>query len=171
MDQIPDSKPLTSRAAGQALGISHTAVLKAIRSGRLRRSVRDGQVFDVDLARQELAENSDYTDAPQRVAALAPAETDGPEGTGPGGKPTLADAALTEKFWKAKHAELKFKQEARELVPAAEVEDKVAGKIIACRSRLLGIPSRARQALPQLTVADLAVLEEIVREALEELAA
>jgi phage terminase Nu1 subunit (DNA packaging protein) len=39
----------------------------------------------------------------------------------------------------------------------------------ACKTRLLAIPSRARQALPHLVAADLGVLEALIREALEDL--
>ena len=37
------------------------------------------------------------------------------------------------------------------------------------RMKLLGVPSRARSRLPHLTLDDVAVIEELQREALEEL--
>lgn len=83
---------------------------------------------------------------------------------------TLSEATAAEKFWKAKHAELKFREAAGELVPAADVAAKLVNVFTQCKTRLLGVPSRARQALPHLTVADIGVLEGLVREALEDLA-
>ena len=40
-------------------------------------------------------------------------------------------------------------------------------QVVTCRTRLLGIPSKAKQQLPHLSLSDLEVLEALVREALE----
>lgn len=57
-----------------------------------------------------------------------------------------------------------------ELVPAAEIEAALAEEYTAVRTKLLALPTRAKQRLTHLTTADVAVLEDLVREALGELA-
>lgn len=85
------------------------------------------------------------------------------------GHETVASATQREKHWKANLAELNFREAAKELVPAIDVERRLIAVFTSCKSRLLAIPSRALQALPHLVAADLLVLEELVREACEDL--
>jgi hypothetical protein len=169
---------MSQRAYARRRGVTHTAVQKAIRERRLRDSIQDGRIIDPDLADREWAENTDYTDAPKAVIehaesvaprAAEPAPLQPVTGAAPAAL-TLSEASIAEKHWKAKTAELKFRQEAGELVPAESVAAKLEDTFRTCRTKLLGIPSRARQALPHLTLQDLAALESLVREALEELA-
>jgi phage terminase Nu1 subunit (DNA packaging protein) len=60
-------------------------------------------------------------------------------------------------------------REAGELVPVRDVEILYGTRVVSARTRLLSIPSRAKQRLPHLSPSDLAVLDELIREALEEL--
>ncbi|MFZ5446993.1 MAG: hypothetical protein ACOZQL_43855 [Myxococcota bacterium] len=66
--------------------------------------------------------------------------------------------------------ELQRDLEMRKLIPAVDVERRLADVFAAARAHLLALPSRAKQALPHLTAKDLEALDEIVREALTELA-
>jgi phage terminase Nu1 subunit (DNA packaging protein) len=176
---------MSQRAYGKRRGVSHVAVQRAVNSGRLRASVNeDGQIVDPDLADREWDAATDLSKAPGYVreraaarAAPAPAfdvvgvigpETDAPPSARAG--MTLAEASAVEKVWKARQAELNYRQDAGELVPARDVDAKLQDVFRTCRTKLLGLPSRARQALPHLTVADLGTIENLVREALEELA-
>jgi hypothetical protein len=177
--QIPDSGLMSMRAYGKRRGVSHVAVQRAVKLGRLRASiVRDAEgrflgIRDPELADREWAANTDYTDAPQlspappapvhRVQVDAPPSDSEDDGS-------LLHATRREKMAKAKLAELKLAQESGELVPVRDVERKVRDEYAAVKVRLLGIPSRARQALPHLSLADIAAIEALVREALEELA-
>lgn len=82
---------------------------------------------------------------------------------------SVATASARLKKWQADLAELKFREAARELLPARDVERRLVDVFSACKVRLLALPSRAKQALPHLSVSDLEELERIVREALEDL--
>jgi hypothetical protein len=82
---------------------------------------------------------------------------------------TLSDAAAHEKFWKAKQAELAYRERAGELVDAAEVENKLVSLFMICRTKLLGVPSKTKAAMPHLTRADIATIDKLIREALEDL--
>jgi phage terminase Nu1 subunit (DNA packaging protein) len=54
-------------------------------------------------------------------------------------------------------------------VSSSEVKLRWSAHVVAARTKLLGLPSRAKQRLPHLTPADLATLDRLIREALEEL--
>lgn len=168
---------MSLRAYARHRGVSGPAVLAARDKGRLVECFRDGsgamtaQIQSATLADQEWERKTDLSRAPipvrQRTAGLvvsAPPADDGDA------VPDMADASAREKHWRAKLAELKFKEAAGELVPAAGVRSELEGVFRSCRTRLLGIPSRARQLLPGLSVADVGKLEDLVREALEDLA-
>jgi phage terminase Nu1 subunit (DNA packaging protein) len=155
--------------------------MRAIARGRLQKALTaDGRIADPDLADAEWAANTDLSKAPGEVkaraaAAVQPADqgdqADPIEDEGDSqGAAAIAGASAREKHWKAKLAELQYRQRAGELVNAAEMADRMATDYATVRTKLLGLPSKAKQRLPHLTLADLATLEEIVREDLEELA-
>jgi phage terminase Nu1 subunit (DNA packaging protein) len=67
---------------------------------------------------------------------------------------------------------LRLENEVREgrLVPRRSVEIWYSTRVVQARTRLLGLPSRAKQRIPHLTAADVQELDALVREVLEELA-
>lgn len=190
-------KPLSMRAYGKRLGVSHVAVSRAISAGRLIHSLAwsaDGKVIgisDPDLADREWAENTDLSKAPPlvkeqgaaRIAAVqqrdeatptaesspppAPAVPQDEEGKK---ESTIANASFREKHWKANHAELEYRQAARELIPKAEIKSEMMAVFRTVRTKLLGVPNAAKQRMPNLSREDLATLEALIREALEALA-
>lgn len=174
------------------LNVNRDAVSKAARGGRLPRTgVKDPAsgrflgVTDLVAAAEEYRANTDLTKAPParqaaelaRDLALVAPDPDraavfdalGVDVDEEGGI-TLSNAAAQDKLWAAKKKQLEYLEAARELVPAADVERAVVDMITSCKTRLLAIPSRAKQALPHLTLNDLAVIEALVRETLEDLA-
>lgn len=175
---------LTLTAYAQRRGVSCMAVSKAVKKGRLSKSViRDEQgrpwVVDPELADQEWAGTTDLSKAPaymrERVESSRggrpPGSKNAPQDPPAGGGPSLAEATAAKNHWQAELARLKYQREAGELVPAVEVRGRIEKVFRACVTKLLAVPSRAKQALPHLSPADLAELERLQREALEELAA
>ena len=71
---------------------------------------------------------------------------------------------------KAELLELDRKQKEGLLVPAADVEAKWIEIITLARTKTLGIPSKAKQRIPDLDAGAMVTLEDIVRETLEDLA-
>jgi len=188
--------PISLRAFARGFGVSHQAVMRACRSGRLKRSLVkiDGvdKIADPELAGKEWAANTDLSRAPDRVKAQAALrttktgsatptrpESDTPQGAQPDASPpaedgkaaeTLAGASAREKHWRAQTAELRYRQAAGELVSAAEVQGRLVDVFTTCRTKLLGIPSKVKQQRPEVDHELLAVIDAAVREALEELA-
>lgn len=187
------SAPISLRAYARHRGTSHQAVLRAIARKRLNKCLviaADGtrKISSIALADAEWKANTDLTRAHDVVKARAAAASVGPapplEGPDlerrlqrgvladllPDEGPTIADAAAKEKHWRAKLAELNYKERAGELVNAKEVQAGFADLITQGRTKLLGLPSKLKQKLPHLTLDDLATIDAHVREALEELA-
>lgn len=162
----PKPTPTTTTVAAFArtLGVDESAVRKAIRNGRLDRSLgRDARgrvaITDVALATREWTANRD------------PAKARGPEAAA--GETLLATTAAARRRVieaQASRIEQDLDRRSGTLVPAREVETTWAALVVAARTLLLGLPTRARQRLPHLMASDLAVLDSLVREALEELA-
>lgn len=187
--------PLFSlRAYARHRDVSATAVHRAIESGRLSTCVvRDASgkfrgITDLHLADREWAASTDLTKAPMSVIlraeemqapevpngdeTAAPASSDAPGGDGEThpDRPSLSDATAREKHWKAKTAELEYKQRIGELVDAKEIEARIADEYSRCRTKMLGLARKAKAAMPDLTPAHVVTIDNLVREALEDLA-
>lgn len=180
--------PWSLRAYARHRGTSAVSVLRAIRKGRLKASlVHDAKghakIADPALADAEWAANTDLSRAPgyvreradRRVAAHAPAEPASVDLTEP---LSLTEASAREKAWKAKLAELDYRKKNGELVEVADIEARdrrLEARHVEvyqqCRTKVLAVPSKAKAALPHLSASDVRVIDALLREALEALAA
>jgi phage terminase Nu1 subunit (DNA packaging protein) len=68
-------------------------------------------------------------------------------------------------------AEIEASEKKGELVPTAEAREYVIGKFAVVKTKILGVPTRVAQRLPHLASEVVPAVEELLREALEELAA
>lgn len=167
-------EPLSLRAYAahrKQLGLPGTtlkSVQKAIDAERISVVVVAGakRIADADAADREWAAN---TDPFRSLGASFEAEEDDEDLDDE--QRAMKDAARREKHWKAQLAELTYKERSGELVDAAAVEAEYANFCTTVRTKLLGLPSRMKQAHSELTLEQLATLDDYVREALEELAA
>jgi phage terminase Nu1 subunit (DNA packaging protein) len=159
-----------SSALARYLAVSRVAVSKAIKRGRFVESLtyRDGRPWftDFGVAEREWHANVDRTRAPSGVKDQDAGDDEDDQEDG---GPSLSKASAREKHWKALTAELTYKQRAGELVNAAELQAAMADTFTTVRTRLLGVPSKAKQRLPELTLEQLATIDDLVREGLEEL--
>ena len=150
------------RKAHGLRGGSLAAVQKAIDVGRLSRSVaRDAKgrpsITGAAAADGEWgATTRGEREPPHAVPPLAPSP--------------LAESRARREAAEAAMAEIELAKERGEVVNAAEVKAAWVTMITASRNKLLGIPSRAKQQLPHLTHADIATIDGLIREALEDLA-
>jgi hypothetical protein len=106
-------------------GVSHVAVIKAVRAGRIRRKA-DGRI---DSAPADLAWERN-THPVSRVATGAEA----------GGGFTTA--RTVREHYRARLPQLTYEERRRPLVDAAEVQAAAREVNAACRQHLLGIPDR-----------------------------
>jgi phage terminase Nu1 subunit (DNA packaging protein) len=155
MNKKANHVPLSTSAYARHRGVSRQAVITSIQRGRLKDSVvqtdNGPKIVDVELADREW----------ESGRKLPSNGDDGPT--------SLTEASAIEKRWKGKIAELEYRKRAGELAELGDLEARLVNVFAAVRTRLLGVAARARQRIPDLTAADVQVIDEIVREALEEL--
>ena len=84
--------------------------------------------------------------------------------------PDYDESRARTEYLKAELLELDRQTKAGKLVPVDEVEAKWLEVITLARGKMLGIPTKAKQRIPDLDAAAMACLEDIVRETLEDLA-
>ncbi len=145
------------------------SVTNAIKGGRLVACVmRDeaGHVVGISdflLGDREWEANTDLSKAPTAVKVAAA------ERAGPLEVSELQDANARRAHWDAELKELKYKEAAGELVLADDVRREWADILSKVRTKLLGLPTQVKQAVPTLTLEDVALLEGLIRSALEDL--
>lgn len=163
-------------------GVSHTAVQKAISSGRLVASVTGvgTKTVRIDVASadaewpksaREVMNDAFQPDAPAERSAPAPAPA------APASPPnemskttaTYQQSRAVREAYAARLAKLEYERRSGKLVDADEVEKKWTEIASLVRTRVLGIASKAKQRMPGLTVAQYQALDAIVVDALESL--
>lgn len=175
--------PLITRAeAARALGVTSEAVYAAVKQGRLSViNARDGRVLvNSETMREEWAKNTQKRigRGPKPPAsepkALRPREERVPSGRisrTTEAIPEYEESRARTEHLKAELLELERKQKESLLVPAAEIEAKWVEIVTQARTKMLGIPTKAKQRIPDLDSDAMSVLEDIVRETLEDLSA
>lgn len=149
-------------------GVSDAGVRNAIKDGRLRASVlvvdeeKGIRKIDSDLADKEWPGNNIRVD--QRPGtAKTPAE-DGDDST------SYYKARAKREEYNAELARLRFEEESGKLVNGENVRKQWVAIANLVRTKLLGIPSKCKQQIPDFTHDQYLTLERLVREALEDLA-
>lgn len=170
-------KPITVADFAKLKGVSATAVHKAIASGRLVNClVKDARYkkprIDPVIAAQEWEKNTDHNKRhhgkdvrpqPDRPAAFEK----NPEA--PGGQVAPTSKQIADNY-KARILKLDYEERIGVLVNADKVKAEWFKLVTESKTKLLSLPSKAKGKLPHLEPSDIAMLELLVREALEDLA-
>lgn len=148
---------ISPRAYAELRGVSRQAVEQAIAEGRISvKKAEDGRaLLDPDVADKEWDRNTGPS-----------GKRDNMQGSGP----TYSQSRAFREAYRAKLAELEFKEKSGKLVDADEVKKKWSQLIAITRNKILGIPSKAKSQIPHLGIDEIGVLDELVREALNEIA-
>ena len=172
-------------------GASHVAVLKAIQTGRLMPPAieRSGRGWEIDpeLADQQWADATHPAERGSghhrvRPPAAAPAPEPAPvparkppplrqETTAPKGVPPRAVSEAVLAAVKAKRETMALHLDEGKLLRREDVEQAWSQAVNITRTRLLGVPSTAKQRIPHLEIEEVELLTLLIREALDELAA
>ena len=191
------SEPMGLREFGRLVGLSGEGVRKAIKTGRIPPAalgtvtLSTGKtrpaIIDVDLARQSLGANTDerkqrdqrvLSENRARVARgqdpkppRAPADDAGDSQLRAGqGLPTIVESNQKIAAAKAQMALLELNEKKGRLVDAEKFLSRYTPMIAASRTKIMGVPTKAKQRIPHLTAADVEALEEMIAEALTEIA-
>ena len=173
---------ITRAEAARCLGVSKEAVYKAVKDGRVSfKECVDGTIrVNSETMREEWERNtqtrigvgpkrqSSGEDKPplrSREDRMSPRITKTNEAI-----PDYDESRARTEHLKAELLELDRKQKEGILVPAADVEAKWLEIVVMARTKIMGIPTKAKQRIPDLDVDAISVLDDIVRETLEDLA-
>jgi hypothetical protein len=83
--------------------------------------------------------------------------------------PEYNESRKRSEFERANLLELERKQKEGLLLPAEQVQKVWANSVAIVKTKLLAVPSRLRQRIPHLTLEEIAIAEDLIRESLEEL--
>ena len=188
------------REAARRLGVSDTAVHKAIKAGRVtiagraetsqRPLVAWPQVQTDWMANSDTSKRSHVGSrgSPRRAAdpqpqvplatSARPDEAPAPEAAQAGGDtqpgrsagPSYAQSRAVREAYQARLAKLEFEQKSGKLIDADEVKVAWFKHIKAAQTRIMGVPAACKTRVPDLPLAVVATIEAIVREAMEDLA-
>ena len=161
---------ITRKEAAEKMGVTIQAVYGAIKEGRLTAMTDDkGKiVINSDTLEKEWYSKSAFkrvrTTKDNNVVVHRSRLSKTDESI-----PEYEESKARTEHLKAELLELDRKVKEKELVPMEDVENKWCDIITNARTKLLGIPAKAKQRIPDLDANAVSCLDDIVREALEEL--
>jgi hypothetical protein len=164
------SKPVlvSMNEYARSRGISSVAVSKAVKTKRIK-LVR-GKI-DPSLADEQWAAN---TRPGQRVArrrliapSVAPIE---PQSIPEPAPNTYGTARARREETLANMAQMDYDLKMGVLVNSSEIREKLAKLHTEAKTRLLGVASKCKARVPQLSAIDVSIIEDLIREALGEIA-
>ena len=166
---------ITRKEAAEKMGITIQAVYMAIKQGRLT-AMEDSQgniVINSDTMVAEMKKNGQYRR--MKNNAVLPTTSTPPKkkrySSTKDSIPEYEESKARTEHLKAELLELERQQKEQSLVPVEEVNLKWQSIITNTRNKMLGVASKAQQRLPDLDVSAVNCIDDIVREALEELSA
>ena len=156
---------ITRKQAADEMGVTIQAVYMAIKQGRLT-AIKDNQgkiVINSDTMRNEWSKKSEpklIKKIEHKTYKSSKSETEYPE---------YGESKARTEHLKAELLELERQEKEKSLVPVEEVNNTWQKIITNTRNKLLGVPSKAQQRLPDLDNSAVSCIDDIIREALEEL--
>jgi len=156
---------ITRKEAAEQMGVTIHAVYMAIKQGRLT-AIKDNQgkiVINSDTMKDEWKRKSEPRPTKKiehKTYKSSQSATEYPE---------YGESKARTEHLKAELVELERKKKKKSLVPVEEVNNTWQKIITNTRNKLLGVPSKAQQRLPDLDNSAVSCIDDIIREALEEL--
>ena len=156
---------ITRKEAAEQMGVTIHAVYMAIKQGRLT-AIKDNQgkiVINSDTMKDEWKRKSEPRPTKKiehKIYKSSQSTTEYPE---------YGESKARTEHLKAELLELERQEKEKSLVPVEEVNNTWQKIITNTRNKLLGVPSKAQQRLPDLDNSAVSCIDDIIREALEEL--
>ena len=149
-------------------GVSRSAVSQKKRAGILNGAIVN--VNGKDVLNKDEALRLWETNMVPHLSNLTKVEGDNRKTTNTEEIPDFNTSRSKREAMMARLAEIDVEEREKVLVSAAEVKTSWAQIISLARTKVLGIPSKAKQRIPDLDTSAMTCLEDIVRESLEDLA-
>ena len=156
---------ITRKQAADEMGVTIQAVYMAIKQGRLT-AIKDNQgkiVINSDTMKDEWARRSEpklTKKIEHKIYKSTQSTTEYPE---------YGESKARTEHLKAELLELERQEKETSLVPVEEVNNAWQKIITNTRNKMLGVASKAQQRLPDLDNSAVSCIDDIIREALEEL--
>lgn len=131
--------------------------------------VRDKAALSA-AGKRAYAERTGQAPPPADDEDSTPAPTMGAGAGGARGIPSITESRAIKAAYDARTARLEYEEKAGKLVNADLVKLRFTQLVTDAKQRLLGVPSKAKGAMPWMTVDDIERLEDLIAEALNELA-
>ena len=162
---------ITRKQAAEELGVTLQSIYMSVKRGKLT-AMEDAHgniLINSDTMRDELRRKS----AGQRMNRI--------DATNKKSKktrnsithesiPEYEESRARTEHLKAELLELERKAKEKDLVPMSDVKTTWENIVATARTKLLGVPTKAKQRIPDLDTNAMSQLDDIIREALEELA-
>jgi len=154
---------VTKAEAARALNIGPSAITRAIKEGRVKTkmSVTGKEMIELEGLREHWALTTQTRINGGKVADQSPTDKSIPD---------YNESRARTEFLKAELLELERAEKEKELVSAREIALKWGEVVAIARTKILGVPSKAKQRIPDFPQDAFVILEDIVREALEDVA-
>ena len=149
-------------------GVSRSAVSQKKRAGILNGAIVN--VNGKDVLNKDEALRLWETNMVPHLSQLTKVEGDNRKTTNTEEIPDFNTSRSKREAMMARLAEIDVEEREKVLVSAAAVKTSWAQIISLARTKVLGIPSKAKQRIPDLDTSAMTCLEDIVRESLEDLA-
>jgi hypothetical protein len=155
-------RPMSVSEYARRRGVSNSAVQRAIKDGRLTTEsvVNDHlgrpKIIDPVKADEEWGQNT------QHKAGTEPKDGEN--------RSSLTEATIRERHWKAKLAEIEYRQKAGELASVKDMRQFYSTNAVEWRNAMLGVPSQFKQRVTRLTLQELGELDNLIRATFEILA-
>ena len=149
-------------------GVSRSAVSQKKRAGILNGAIVN--VNGKDVLNKDEALRLWETNMVPHFSKLEKVEGDNRKTTNTDEIPDFNTSRSKREAMMARLAEIDVEEREKVLVSAAAVKTSWAQIISLARTKVLGIPSKAKQRIPDLDTSAMTCLEDIVRESLEDLA-
>ena len=157
---------VTKTEFARRMGVSPRAVTRAINDGRITATLdeRGRTWIEPGSAAREWSENSRF-----RIEASGAGQIQAIDSAA--AIRSITESRAMREDYEARLAQLKYDTAVGTLVRADEVQAAWCSIIAATRTRLLAVPTKAKIRMPVLNTAQIEIIEDLIREALEDLSA
>lgn len=186
------TEQISIREAARRLGVSDTAIHKAIKDGRITPPEKNGSgrafFHNFKKVSAEFKKNSSESkrshvgsrgssrredDEPQQLqvsSKMGTAIGEIEDELESGERPRYEQSRALREAYNARLAKLEYEEKTGKLVSAEEVKTVWYKHIAAAKTRIMGIPAACKSRHADLPLSVIAIIEQVCREALEDLA-